>query len=50
MEKDDYESFIKIYLESNIAVNKPIQIQFKDWVRMMYCVKHLMKLHPSTMI
>ena len=26
---------------------KPIKIQFKDWVRMMYCIKHLMKLHPE---
>ena len=28
-------------------MRKPIKVQPKDWVRMMYCVKHLMKLHPE---
>ena len=28
-------------------MRKPIKIEPKDWVRMMYCVKHLMKLHPE---
>ena len=28
-------------------MRKPIQIQPKDWIRMMFCVKHLMKLHPE---
>ena len=28
-------------------MRKPIQVEPKDWVRMMYCVKHLMKLHPE---
>ena len=28
-------------------MRKPIKVEPKDWVRMMYCVKHLMKLHPE---
>jgi len=28
-------------------LRKPINVKPKDWVRMMYCVKHLMKLHPE---
>jgi len=28
-------------------VRKPINIKPKDWVRMMFCIKHLMKLHPE---
>ena len=28
-------------------MRKPIQVKPKDWVRMMFCVKHLMKLHPE---
>ena len=28
-------------------MRKPIQIEPRDWVRMMFCIKHLMKLHPE---
>ena len=28
-------------------MRKPIKVQPKDWVRMMFCMKHLMKLHPE---
>ena len=28
-------------------MRKPINIKPKDWVRMMFCIKHLMKLHPE---
>ncbi len=28
-------------------MRKDIQIKPKDWVRMMFCIKHLMKLHPE---
>ena len=28
-------------------MRKPINVKPKDWVRMMFCIKHLMKLHPE---
>jgi len=28
-------------------LRKPIKVEPKDWVRMMFCVKHLMRLHPE---
>lgn len=28
-------------------MRKSIKVEPKDWVRMMFCIKHLMKLHPE---
>ena len=28
-------------------MRKKIKVEPKDWVRMMFCIKHLMKLHPE---